>query len=192
MWLIGEALVRLLAPIMSFTADEVWCSLPKASDRQESVHLAHFPKAEDLTGDVSGLGHLAALRTDFDALMAVRDDVLKALEVARKEKLIGSGLEAMVTIQAPAERYQLMERYKKDLRYLFIVSAVDVKNSGNGKSPLHVEVGKAPGNKCERCWNYSVLVGKSSRYPGLCERCVAALEEIDGESKAPVQSGAAS
>src|SRR5260370_10351730 len=114
---------------MSFTADEVWCALTKAYDRQESVDLAHFAKAEDLTGDVSGLGHLAALRTDFDALMAVRDDVLKALEVARKEKLIGSGLEAMVTIQAPAERYQLMERYKKDFRYLFIQSAVDVKKS---------------------------------------------------------------
>jgi isoleucyl-tRNA synthetase len=92
LWRIGEALVRLLAPLLSFTAEEVWSFLPKVSGRAESVHLAHFPKAEDLTGDISALTHLAALRADFDSLMSVRDDALKALEVARQEKLIGSGL----------------------------------------------------------------------------------------------------
>src|SRR5262249_32271641 len=120
---------------------------------------------------------------DFDSLMTVRGEVTKALEVARKEKLIGSGLEAVVSVQAPENLYRLLHRYENDLRYLWIVSGADVKNTleGNGNTPLRVEVSKAPGTKCERCWNYSVLVGKSSRYPALCERCVAALEEIEKE-----------
>ena len=184
LWRIGEALVRLLAPLMSFTADEVWSFLPKVSERTESVHLAHFPKAEDVTGDIASLTHLPALRADFDSLMLVRDDALKALEVARQEKLIGSGLEAVITIHAPEDRYRLLQRYAKDLRFLFIVSGVEIKNSvtGNSGTALRVEVSKAPGKKCERCWNYSVLVGKNARYPGLCERCVAALEEMAGDS----------
>jgi isoleucyl-tRNA synthetase len=112
--------------------------------------------------------------------MAVRDDALKALEVARKERLIGSGLEAAVTIHATEDRYKILDRYKNDLRFLFIVSGVEVKSvaAGNGSMPLRVEVSKAPGRKCERCWNYSVHVGESDVYPGLCERCVAALGEI--------------
>jgi isoleucyl-tRNA synthetase len=186
LWRIGEALVRLLAPLLSFTAEEVWSFLPKVSGRAESVHLAHFPKAEDLTGDISALTHLAALRADFDSLMSVRDDALKALEVARQEKLIGSGLEAVITIHAPKERYRLLQRYAKDLRFLFIVSGVEIKNSvtGNSGTSLRVEVSKAPGQKCERCWNYSVQVGKSKVYPGVCERCVAALEEMGGDPPA--------
>jgi isoleucyl-tRNA synthetase len=116
--------------------------------------------------------------------MLVRDDALKALEVARQEKLIGSGLEAVITIHAPEDRYRLLQRYAKDLRFLFIVSGVEIKNSvtGNSGTALRVEVSKAPGKKCERCWNYSVMVGKNARYPGLCERCVAALEEMAVDS----------
>jgi isoleucyl-tRNA synthetase len=183
-WRIGEALVRLLAPIMSFTAEEVWSFLPKISGRPQSVHLAYFPKAEDLTGDTSGMAQLLSLRADFDSLMAVRDDALKALEVARKERLIGSGLEAAVTIHATEDRYRVLDRYKSDLRFLFIVSGVEVRSAaaGNGSIPLRVEVTKAPGQKCERCWNYSVHVGESKVYPGLCERCLAALAEIAGDS----------
>jgi isoleucyl-tRNA synthetase len=134
-----------------------------------------------VTGDISGVDHLSALRADFDGLMALRDDVLKALEVARKEKLIGSELEAMVSIRASDGNYELLDRYRKDLRFLFVVSAVDLQNSGNGSGQLNVEITKAPGQKCERCWNYSLLVGTNAFYPGLCERCVAALEEIASE-----------
>jgi isoleucyl-tRNA synthetase len=125
--------------------------------------------------------HLQGLRADFDALMAVRGEVLKALEVARQEKMIGSGLESVVTIHAPEDRFPLLERYQKDLRYLFIVSGVDLKRaSGNTGNALRVEVSKAPGQKCERCWNYSVRVGESQRYPTLCERCVPVVEELEG------------
>jgi isoleucyl-tRNA synthetase len=86
-------------------------------------------------------------------------------------------------VQAPENLYHLLDRYRDDLRYLWIVSGVEVKNTleGNGNTPLRVEVSKAPGKKCERCWNYSVQVGASPRYPALCERCVAAVEEIERE-----------
>jgi len=191
LWRMGEALARLLAPILSFTADEVWSYLPQTSGKLESVHLAYFPKTEELTGNTSGMPEWQRLGADFEVLRAVRDDVLKALEIARQEKLIGSGLEAVVTIQAPEERYRLLERYQNDLRFLFIVSGVELKAApeGNAEAPVNVIVSKAPGKKCERCWNYSVRVGESQRYPTVCERCLEALAEIEQES--PPAEGAA-
>ena len=183
LWRIGETLVRLVAPILSFTAEEVWSFLPDVSGRPESVHLAYFPQANDITGERAELKHSQAVLADFDSLMAVRAEANKALEVARKEKLIGSGLEAAVTIHAPENLYRLLDRNRDDLRFLLIVSGVEVQDvpAGNGNAPLRVEVRKAPGKKCERCWNYSTQVGKSQRYPTLCERCLAALEEIERE-----------
>ncbi len=183
LWRIGEALARLVAPILSFSADEVWSYLPAVSGRPESVHLAYFPQAGDITGGKAEKRQAQAVVTDFDSLMTVRDEAMKTLEVARKEKLIGSGLEAVVTIHAPESLYPTLERYRDDLRFLLIVSGVEVRAlpAGNGNAPLRVEVSKAPGTKCERCWNYSTQVGKNQRYPSLCERCVAALEEIESE-----------
>ena len=185
-WRIGEALVRLVAPIMTFTSEEIWPFLPQILDRPESVHLAYFPQAGEITGKVPNLIYAQTLRADFDSLMAIRDEAMKPLEAARKEKLIGSSLEAVVTIHAPDSLYKLLERYQGELRYLLTVSGVEVKHAsgGNGKTPLHVEVAKAPGQKCERCWNYSVHVGTNERYPAVCERCLAALEEIEQEQPA--------
>jgi isoleucyl-tRNA synthetase len=183
LWRIGEALVRLAAPIMSFTADEVWAAMPKVSGRPESVHLAYFPKAEDITGPIADAAKANALWKDFETLMKVRDVALKALEIARQEKQIGSALEAAIEVTAPEELVPLLERYRDDLRFLLIVSGVEVKrgSGGNGNAPLYVQVTKAPGQKCERCWNYSVHVGKDERYPTVCERCSRALEEIERE-----------
>jgi isoleucyl-tRNA synthetase len=182
-WRIAEALVRLVAPIMSFTADEIWSFLPTVTGRQESVHLAHFPKAENITGAVSNPTVGEAVWKDFETLMRVRDTALKALEVARQEKIIGSALEAVVTISGPSELVPLLQRYRNDLRFLLIVSGVEVKPSsgGNGNTPLHVLIGKAPGQKCDRCWNYSTHVGENERYPTVCERCTEALNEIESE-----------
>jgi isoleucyl-tRNA synthetase len=182
-WHIAEALVRLVAPIMSFTADEVWSYLPRVADRPESVHLAHFPKAEDITGPVADQAHANMIWKDFQTLMKVRETALKALELARQEKVIGSGLEAVVKISAPDELVPLLQRYRNDLRFLLIVSGVEVKpgSGGNGSTPLRVLVEKAPGQKCERCWNYSIHVGENERYPTVCERCSAALAEIEKE-----------
>jgi isoleucyl-tRNA synthetase len=185
-WRIGEVLVLLMAPIMTFTAEEVWSFLPKVANRPQSVHLAYFPKAEEITGTIADLDQAQAMRADFDVLMGLREEVLKTLEVARREKLIGSALEALVTIHAPENLYKILERHRDDMRFLLIASGVELKRAagGNGSAAIHVEVSRAPGTKCERCWNYSLEVGKNERYPTVCERCLAALNEIEQEQAA--------
>ncbi|MGE5082251.1 MAG: isoleucine--tRNA ligase, partial [Acidobacteriota bacterium] len=110
-WRIGEALARLLAPIMSFTCEEIWLYLPKMESRAESVHLAHFPKDGDILGDNSGPSDPRS-DEDWVTLRAVRDDVLKALETARNNKLIGTSLEAQVSITAAEPVHSLLQRYE--------------------------------------------------------------------------------
>ena len=177
-WHMGEALVRLLAPIMSFTSEEIWQFLPKTEDRAESVHLALFPASSDILG-AGAKEQDEQQEKDWTTLRSVRDEVLKALEEARNQKLIGTGLEAQVRVTMPDPVYSLLKRYEAQLRYLFIVSAVSlVQGSGNGSGGVHVEVKKAEGLKCERCWNYSTRVGEDKNYPTVCERCAAVLKEI--------------
>ncbi len=181
-WRIGEALVRLLAPIMSFTTEEVWSYLPPVPGRPESVHIANFPGTVDVLGeDVPLVNTIQG--EDWAAMRAVREEVLKALEEARNQKLIGTGLEAKVTIKASEAMYSVLERYHDQLRYLFIVSAVELEKNGagNGSGPLSVQVSRAPGQKCERCWNYSTRVGEDPKYPTVCERCSAVLQELEAE-----------
>jgi len=173
---------------MSFTCEEVWQYLPSVAGRLESVHLTTFPEAEDLVG--ANEAAIAAdpkqndsrQAEDWKTVRAVRESVLKALEEARNQKLIGGNLQAQVTLTAVDPVFSVLERFKNDLRYFFIVSAVEVKKgAGNGDSPVVVEVGKAPGVKCERCWNFSTHVGEDKKYPTVCERCSAVLKEIEGE-----------
>jgi isoleucyl-tRNA synthetase len=181
-WRIGEALVRLLAPIMTFTAEEVWGYLPKVAGRSESVHTALFPSAEEILGDARNAATPGDEKTsnDWATLRSVRDEVLKALEEARNSKLIGTGLEAQVHLTAPDPIYSVLSRHADQLRYLFIVSAVTLaQGSGNGTGSVHVEVKKADGLKCERCWNYSIHVGEDKAYPTVCERCSAVLKELE-------------
>jgi isoleucyl-tRNA synthetase len=112
--------------------------------------------------------------------LLVRAEVFRHLESARKDKVIGSGLQAKVALSAPAESYDLLDRYRETLRYLFIVSQVELQRlsgSGNG-SGLKVEISPADGKKCERCWNFSRQVGDDPEYPTVCERCSVALKEI--------------
>jgi isoleucyl-tRNA synthetase len=178
-WHIGEAMARLLAPIMSFTTEEVWGYLPKVRDRAESVHLVLFPSSGDLLGEGTAVDD-PPQKQDWTALLAIRDEVLKALDTARNEKLIGKPLEAQVIISAADPAYALLLRYQEQLRYLFIVSAVTLKQAaGNGTGAVHVEVKKADGAKCERCWNYSIHVGEDKEYPTVCERCSAVLKELE-------------
>jgi isoleucyl-tRNA synthetase len=183
-WRIGEALVRLLAPIMSFTSEEVWDYLPKTAGRTESVHLSLFPTAIEILGEAKATSGAGAgddkTGEDWTALRMVRDEVLKALEEARNNKLIGTGLEAQVTVAASGPVYSVLSRHADQLRYLFIVSAVNlVQASGNGTGGVRVEVKKADGLKCERCWNYSTHVGEDRTYPTVCERCSAVLKELE-------------
>jgi isoleucyl-tRNA synthetase len=177
---IADALARLLAPVLVFTADEIWENIPRAGDDAEkslgSVHLAEFPAATG-TGD-------AELAARWAQLFEVRDVVLRSLEDARNAKLIGSGLEARIEITAPAPVYTLLANYEDQLRYAFIVSQVALVKTGDPNASLGVKVERAGGEKCERCWNYSTRVGESTRYPTACERCVAALSEIEREGGA--------
>jgi isoleucyl-tRNA synthetase len=184
-WRIVEAVVRLLAPIMSFTCEEVWQHLPKMADRAESVHLAKFPSAADILGGAPTLSD-SKQDEEWSALRAVRDDVLKALEEARTSKLIGGGLEAQVILTATDPLYSVLAKHKDQLRYLFIVSSVTLEkgSSGNGTGGVMVRVSRAEGRKCERCWNYSIHVGEDPAYPTVCERCSAVIKEIEASDGA--------
>ena len=108
---------------------------------------------------------------------------LHKLDAARDNKQIGSGLEAKVTLEVPGNTYAVLERYAGQLRYVYIVSALELKKSpdSNGTGTLKVTVERAPGEKCARCWNYSTHVGEDKNYPTVCERCSAALKEIENE-----------
>jgi isoleucyl-tRNA synthetase len=177
-WRIGEVLTRLLAPVMSFTCEEVWQYLPNASGREESVHLAKFPSPVEILRDAGTTEPDSKSDEEWASLRSVRDDVLKALEEERNNKLIGTGLEAQVAITASDPVYSLLQRHSDQLRYLFIVSAVSLA-PGSGSGGVRVEVRKADGAKCERCWNYSTHVGEDKTYPTVCERCSAVLKELE-------------
>jgi len=177
-WKIGEALTRLMAPIMTFTCEEVWQYLPQIPSREQSVHIALFPTTTDILGSATASD--AKADEDWTILRSVRDEVLKALEIARNNKLIGTPLEAQVAITASDPVYSLLQRYAGQLRYLFIVSHVTLaQGSGNGTSGVKVDVKKADGAKCDRCWNYSTQVGENKNYPTVCERCNAVLAELE-------------
>jgi isoleucyl-tRNA synthetase len=179
-WRIGETLVRLLAPVTSFTCEEVWQFLPPLKHRSESVQLEKFFDRREITGSTAGAAG-GEYNQDWIALREVRDEVLKVLEQARAAKLIGGGLEAQITITASGPVYAVLQRHESFLRYLFIVSAVSLikRVSQDGQRALEIEVGKAAGEKCERCWNYSTEVGKDATYPTICERCSAVLRTIE-------------
>ncbi len=180
-WRICEAMTRLLAPILTFTCEEVWQHLPKTAQRSESVHLAEFPDAGDVLGRTSAPEDDPKVAQDWTTLLAVREHAMKALEEERNSKRIGKSLEAQLVITAAEPSYSVLKRYADQLRYLFIVSAVTLaQGSGNGTGAVHVEVKKADGVKCERCWNYSTHVGEDKAYPTVCERCSAVLKELEG------------
>jgi isoleucyl-tRNA synthetase len=194
-WKITCALVRLAAPILVFTAEEIWKHLPKTSADAESVHIARFPEARDFQ---TGLHASAA--ADWELLAKIRGEALKALEAARNAKRINSSLEAKVIFElftSDAERqFQgVLRKYAQWLPGLLIVSQVGVPADLSGDirtRTLHgdsfrsevfpglaMRVIAAAGTKCERCWNYSTHVGENPRYPGICERCSEALAEIE-------------
>jgi isoleucyl-tRNA synthetase len=160
-----DALVRLLAPVMSFTTEEVWTHM----NRTASVHLAPFPEPAELTAGLSE----SASAANWDRLLETRNGVLKCLEEARNEKRIGAPLEARVVLTASGEQAALLEQYPEELAALFIVSQVEVKRAAEGA--LSVTVERAAGEKCERCWKYTTDTGADSRYPTVCARCAKAV-----------------
>ncbi|MGB6431227.1 MAG: isoleucine--tRNA ligase [Candidatus Acidiferrales bacterium] len=174
---IASALLRLIAPLLVFTAEEIWREFPRGADAsdRESVHLALFPSPGELGAPLD-----QAARANWDRLLEVRTEVLRALEAARNAKTISSGLEAKVIIEAGPDLERLLTKYAGSLPALFLVSQVESKKSQLAipvDIPVHVE--RAEGAKCERCWNYSIHVGENAAYPTICERCTAALAEIE-------------
>jgi isoleucyl-tRNA synthetase len=168
MYLMADGLARLMAPILVFTADELWQHLP--GTRSPSVHLEEFPK----------LGHLVDrdLTERWNRLMAVRDVVNAALEEKRKAKVIGNSLSAKVTIAARGPIAALLQRYHRDLPMLFIVSDVALDlGSAEGPDDVRVVVERAGGVKCERCWRYVPSLTTEPDRAGICDRCVEALAE---------------
>ncbi len=159
-----DNLCRLLSPILAFTSDEAWENLPGQS--VASVHIAEFQVADDADN--------STLNENWEKIFAIRDVVLKALEDARNDKRIGSSLEAKVVLRTDGETTRFLMDYFDQLRYVFIVSQVEVHEGGS----FGVEIQKADGEKCERCWNYSTRVGEFDAYPTVCERCNEALKEI--------------
>src|ERR1700732_783146 len=183
-WKITSALVRLMAPILVFTSEEIWKMLPADRLVAESVHQAEFPEPDWLA---SGISKEAA--EQWTRLAQVRSAVLIALEQARAAKAIGGGLEAKVKLYAGSEApglQKLLQERRDVLPALFIVSQVEVEPAapeGAVQSDvlpgLAITIERADGAKCERCWNYSTHVGENPRYPTVCERCTAALAEIE-------------
>jgi isoleucyl-tRNA synthetase len=172
---IARALVRLIAPILVFTSEEVWKHLPRSSSSPASVHMSKFPDAKPFENAFD-----EARSKNWERLLAVREEVLKALEQARAAKLISGALDARVMLAVGGDTSELLEKYAANLPELFIVSQVKLLPPGSQSDGLRVEIKRADGSKCERCRNYSTHVGESADYPTLCERCVAALDEIEG------------
>ncbi len=171
---LGYALVRLVAPLVSFTAGEVWSYMVKPAGAPESVHMALFPEPEELAAGIPA--ERRARAANWDRLMAVRETVLKSLETARQEKAIGSPLEARVRLSTNGDLYPLLESYAGELPALFIVSEVALAREGSGE--LAVEVGRADGTKCERCWKYTSDTGSDPKFPTICGSCAAAVTDI--------------
>ena len=164
-YVIADGLARLVAPILSITADEIWARLP--GSREASVHLAVFPS------DAAGWRD-EPLEKEWAGLLEVRGSVNAALEVARQAKTIGNALSAQVTVSASSKpQLELLEKYREDLPMLFITSAADVREATGDSAG--VEVKPAAGEKCARCWRYVTDLESAGQNAGLCSRCVDAV-----------------
>ena len=179
MWRIAEALTRLIAPILSFTADEVWGYLPNVAGRAASVHLALFP---DLTDIVPG--SVAGIEADWQQLLSVRELVNGKLEFLRATKQIGKSLEAEVKISIATNDEpsfaEVLQRYSAELAEFLNVSSVTIEPMravGGIDSPI-IDVGRSTHAKCARCWRAVPDVGADDRWPTICSRCADALEAI--------------
>lgn len=167
-------LVKLIAPILPHTADEVWSFIDHAE--AESVQLAKMPEGKTFANSEE-------LKTKWDQFMKLRDDVLKALEEARNAKVIGKSLNAKVTLYVSEEMEQVLANIHESLEQLFIVSAVEVAGSIQNAPEEAVKldhaaiiVTKAEGETCERCWNISEEVGQVKEHPSLCKRCATVID----------------
>ena len=174
-YMILNALTRMLAPILAFTAEEIWQFMPKGSDCDKgSVMFNDYPQKLDISVD-------DAFMNEWERLHAIRDDVKKEIESARNQKIIGASLDSKITLYATGDTYALLSKFEPILTAILIASEVELVEGegGNfkGDEGVGVTVEKAGGCKCERCWSYSETVGKNPELAQLCERCAAILSD---------------
>ncbi len=180
MYEILDALVKLLAPVLSFTTEEIWQFMPhKSSDNRESVLFNDMPSVNEAYNDVS-------LDEKWSKILDIRADVSKALELARANKTIGHSLNALVSIYADSDNYTFLKTIEENLSTIFIVSAVELKTleeltnvdvyAGEEVEGIKIAVAQAPGEKCERCWIFSETVGDNGEHPTLCDRCASVIK----------------
>jgi isoleucyl-tRNA synthetase len=174
MYLILEAIVKLTAPVLSFTSDEVWRYMPKQAE--DSVHLAGFPPLKPERRDED-------LVERWERLIKVRAEVSRALEQARVQKVIGHSLDAAVAIAVPPELSEFLQIYAAVLKSIFIVSKVELVETLYGENyeaegipGMQIRVTAAPGAKCERCWCYDEEIGGDEEHPTICPKCLAAVK----------------
>ncbi|MEG2039135.1 MAG: class I tRNA ligase family protein, partial [Oscillospiraceae bacterium] len=165
----------LLAPILSYTAEEIWSFMPQSEKyNNESVFLNDISKLQENKADHSFVAK-------WDKIHEIRDDVNKVLELLRKDKTIGKSLEAKVVLGADGELYDFLNTYLTELAPVFIVSQVEltkeIQSNTGLVAGLTVSVCHAEGEKCERCWTYGKSVGTNSEHPTLCKRCARVMQE---------------
>jgi isoleucyl-tRNA synthetase len=161
-------LVKMIAPVLVHTAEEIWQHMPAEYREEESVHLVAWPGFTDEYLD-------PALEERWERFMEIREEVMRALEKARADKLIGSSLEARVLLSVPPTLQELVAYFQENLATLFIVSQVETEIGGE---QLEVKVERALGTKCERCWVYNEEVGENPDHPGLCPKCLGVIAQI--------------
>ena len=179
MHIILDPLVRLLSPVLCFTAEEIWQAMPhNAGDDTYSVLFNDMPKNVEEYNDEK-------LGEKYEIIRKIRTDVSKALEIARADKVIGHSLNAKVELFAEDKLYDFLKENEKDLVTLFIISDAKVSNGsadgaykGEEVEGLSVKVSQADGDKCERCWMFSTTVGEDSDHPKLCRRCAEVVKKI--------------
>jgi isoleucyl-tRNA synthetase len=179
LWRMASEIARLAAPILCFTAEEIWQELEALQGRprweSSSVHTQEFPEPAGLPAD-------PALLARWDRLASIREIVMKAIEEARAGKTIqGGSLETQVSVSGPGETLDFLRSFGEELRFLFLTSAVTL---GAEADAVAVTVLPAAGTKCQRCWNYTEDVGSDPEWPGACARCARAVRLILEESKA--------
>jgi isoleucyl-tRNA synthetase len=179
MHMVLDSIAKIMAPILAFTAEEIWQFMPDRKDKTPSIHLASLPQVVEALKD-------EALADRWEFLLNVRAEVNKALEEARAQKRIGHSLDASVALGAEGDIYESLYPFSEDLRSIFIISKASLVKGQNGSDSyvsneiegLSIRVEPAAGSKCERCWMHDSAVGESSEHPTICGRCQTALKEI--------------
>lgn len=178
LYIIADSMARLMAPIMAFTAEEIWQHLPGNQDKNESVHMSGLPEPDASLCDQT-------LADQWKAIRLVRAEVTKALEAARAAKTIGHSLDAAVQIGLNEALHDQLFPYQDELRSIFIVSKAElVKGVIEGAylsdevEGVSVAVSAAQGQKCSRCWVYDPSVGEMAGHPEICDRCFGHLESM--------------